>query len=66
MPETLHAIRPGHPDETYDLTYSPDDGGWYLQRWSDDATSPTYATREDALIAARAEEKRPGSITWTA
>ena len=47
--ETLHSTK-----ETFDLVHSPDDGGWYLQRWSDEATSQVFATREDAMIAAKA------------
>jgi hypothetical protein len=34
-----------------DLIYSPDDGGWYLERWDTNATSIVYATADDALAA---------------
>ena len=62
MPETLHS-----DNETFDLVDSPDDGGWYLQRWSDDAVSQTFATRDDAMIAAKAfVEGHTDCIEWTA
>lgn len=47
--ETIHS-----DSETFDLVHSPDDDGWYLQRWSDDAVSQIFATRDDAVMAARA------------
>lgn len=34
-----------------DVVHSPDDGGYYAQRWDDDAVSPTYETREELLAA---------------
>ena len=37
----------------YDLVYSPDDGGWYFQRHSDDLTSSVYSTEEEAREAMR-------------
>lgn len=60
MVETLHS-----DNETFDLVYSADDGGWYLQRWSDNAISQVFATRDDAIIAAKAFA-REGSkcIQW--
>ena len=60
--ETLH-----YTDETFDLVNSPDDGGWYLQRWSDEAVSQTFATRDDAVIAAKAFVNEGSKcIMWTA
>ena len=47
--------------DTYDIVHSPDDGGWYIQRWSDEATSQLYATREDAARAAKSDSV----IDWT-
>ena len=37
--------------EFYDLCYSPDDSGWYLQRHKDDATSEIYLKDSLAIAA---------------
>ena len=42
--------------QRYDLVYSPDDDGWYIQRHSDDATSDIYATETEARKAFQADE----------
>ena len=34
-----------------DLVYSPDDGGWYLQKFDPDRVSIIYETSSDALKA---------------
>jgi hypothetical protein len=33
----------------YDIVYSPDDGGYYLQRHIDDATSVVYKDKDKLL-----------------
>ncbi len=33
----------------FDLVYSPDDGGYYWQRWADNETSEILADRESAM-----------------
>jgi hypothetical protein len=38
-------------DRTYDLVYSPDDGGWYLECWDSGHFSQTFDTKTDALNA---------------
>jgi hypothetical protein len=48
---TAPPIRMQYQGENYDLVYSPDDGGWYLQRWSDDKTSEVFVYQEDARNA---------------
>ena len=35
----------------FSLIYSPDDGGYYIERHSDDKTSQVFKTREQALKA---------------
>lgn len=42
-----------------DVVYSPDDGGWYAQRWSDDQTTPIYQD-QDTLIDALVD----GTAKW--
>lgn len=37
---------------TVDVTYSPDDGGWYCSRYPNRATTAVYPTREKAVSAA--------------
>jgi len=44
-----------------DLVYSPDDGGWYLQSHSDDATSQIFDTES---AARKAFESSLSSIVW--
>ena len=47
-------------NEFLELTYSPDDGGWYFTNLKDDErTSITYGTKSEAMSAYRAS-----SITW--
>lgn len=36
---------------TYDLVYSVDDGGWYIECWKSGHVSQTFATKTDALDA---------------
>jgi len=48
-------------DEHYDLYHSPDDGGWYLQRFPKQDTSQIFSTREEALKAWR----NPDTIEWS-
>ena len=43
-----------------DVVHSPDDGGYYGQRWSDDAVTDVYANRCD-LEAALAK----GTVNWS-
>ena len=38
-------------DTRRSLVYSPDDGGWYWERWSDDATSVVYPSEAAARSA---------------
>ena len=38
-----------------DIVYSPDDGGWYVQDYKTDQVSKIYATRREAINAAREE-----------
>ena len=46
-------------NDTYDVQFSPDDGGWYVQRFPDHACSIVYSTKGAALRAIRDE-----AITW--
>jgi hypothetical protein len=46
--------------EKFDLVYSPDDGGYYFQRWSDDATSDRIFDSQETAIAAM----KAGRIAW--
>lgn len=46
--------------EGYDIVYSRDDGGWYVQRFPDGVTSQAmYLQRQDAITALR-----DGHIRW--
>lgn len=42
----------------YDIVNSPDDGGWYAQRWSDNKISKVFLTRSDLLEALRVDLKK--------
>lgn len=46
-------------NDEYDLVYSPDDGGWYIQRFPDHVCSVIYDTRNEAL-----EALRRGIVRW--
>jgi hypothetical protein len=52
-------------DEAYatrmEIIRSPDDGGWYWQRWSDGATSQIFPTEGDARQA-----KAESRLVWDA
>lgn len=46
--------------EGYDIVYSRDDGGWYVQRFPDGVTSQSmYLQRQDAITALR-----DGHVRW--
>lgn len=49
-------------NDTYDIVPSPDDGGWYIQRFPDHATSQIFESKAKALAALR----EPGTIWWDA
>ena len=48
-----------HNNQTYDCVYSPDDGGYYVQRHEDDATSQIFRVAGVAWIALER-----GAIEW--
>jgi hypothetical protein len=55
-------IMTGHTkavNDDVDITYSPDDGGYYLHRYSDDKTSPIFFTEDAALDA-----YKTGQVIW--
>jgi hypothetical protein len=53
-------------NEDIDLIYSPDDGGWYFHRYSDDHISKTYKSEEKAMRDWRyVEAGWPKRIKWT-
>ena len=56
MPENCIVI-----DKNTDLVYSPDDSGWYYQRFlgGKDFVSPIYKNRAEAV-----REWRDGAISW--
>lgn len=43
--------RPVYINKDIDLWYSPDDEGWYLQRFPDHKTSQIFPTARDARTA---------------
>ena len=47
-------------NDTFDVCYSPDDEGWYLQRFPDHNTSQIFPTRGEAVEALRT----PEAIEW--
>jgi hypothetical protein len=48
---------------SFDIVYSPDDGGWYAEEYTSDRTTAVYATRREALDAARREVWEESVVT---
>jgi len=57
----MRQIEAGHyiMDKWTDLTYSPNDSGWYFTDFKHDRVSVTYHTKAEAMTAYYAE-----AITW--
>lgn len=53
-------LSPQQADEAMELIYSPDDAGYYWQRFSDWKTSQVFKTRS---LAERAKAK--GKLRWS-
>jgi hypothetical protein len=51
MPEIFTCTTVKWENHYYDVVHSPDDGGWYVQRWSDNKTSEIYPDKESAKEA---------------
>lgn len=49
----------------YHLVFSPDDDGWYWERFEDWATSQLFKSNVDAIVNMKLELNSPGIMEWS-